>query len=173
MEDKSPVRGAAVVNNELEVGYDAAFESRWRHIELTSHVFMGVIVIAALGGVFGRGPLSHRTHQTPDGRLAVDFEPIARYGTSTQITMHLSPDTLGTARVVLNSTLIEPMGLQQIIPSPKSSEAVADGIAFVFDVAPRGDTAVRFVIKPNDIGPIRLAVSQGAIHLAWTQFILP
>jgi hypothetical protein len=184
MENRSPLRGADPVNNELEVGYNAAFESRWRHVELTSHAFMALIVAAALAGLFGRGPLSHRTHQTDDGRLAVDFEPITRYGTSTQITLHLSPDpaamgdqrevTHGTARVVLNSALVEPMGLQQVIPRPESTEAVGGGIAFVFNLAPLGQRAtVRFVVKPNDVGPIHLDARQGATRLGWTQFVLP
>jgi hypothetical protein len=184
MENKSPLRGADPVNNELEVGYNAAFESRWRHVELTSHAFMALIVAAALAGLFGRGPLSHRTHQTDDGRLAVDFEPITRYGTSTQITLHLSPDpaamgdqrevTHGTARVVLNSALVEPMGLQQVIPRPESTEAVGGGIAFVFNLAPLGQRAtVRFVVKPDDVGPIHLDARQGATRLGWTQFVLP
>jgi hypothetical protein len=184
MDQNSPIRGAAPVNNELEVGYDAAFESRWRHAELVSHVCMAVIVAAALSGFFGRGPLSHRTHQSEDGRLAVDFEPIARYGTSTQITLHLSPDVLsvgalsglkpGTAHVVLSSALIEPMGLQQVIPGPTSSEASGGGIGLVFNIpAGQSRAEIRFVTKPNDVGPIRLDVSQGNTHLSFTQFVLP
>jgi hypothetical protein len=184
VDQKSPLRGAAPVNNELEVGYDAAFETRWRHLELVSHAGMAVVVAAALAGVFGQGPLSHRTHQSEDGRLAVDFEPIARYGTSTQITLHLFSDMRGsgiqgaaapnTAHVVLDSALIEPMGLQQVIPLPASSGAVAGGIEFVFNV-PGGKTRaeVRFVIKPNTVGPVRLDVSQGNTQLSWTQFVLP
>jgi hypothetical protein len=184
MDENSPKRGAAAVNNELEVGYDAPFETRWRHIELASHVGMTVVVAAALVGLFGRGPLSHRTHQSNDGRLAVDYEPIARYGTTSQITLHLSSDGAvdgiegapksGAARVVLNSELVEPMGLQQIIPQPVRSEAVAGGVAFVFSVpAGKERAAVRFVIKPAEVGPVRLNVSQGNSHLAWTQFVSP
>jgi hypothetical protein len=184
VDQNSPLRGAAPVNNELEVGYDPAFETRWRHLELVSHAGMAVVVAAALAGLFGQGPLSHRTHQTEDGRLAVDFEPIARYGTSTQITLHLSSDTPGigvqgagapsTAHVVLDSALIEPMGLQQVIPLPARSGAVAGGIEFVFNV-PEGKARaeVRFVTKPNTVGPVRLDVSQGNAHLSWTQFVLP
>jgi hypothetical protein len=179
MADGSPIRGAAPINDELEVGYDADFEARWRHIELASHGCMLVVVAAALVGLFGRGPLSHRTHQSDDGRLAVDFEPIARYGTSTQITLHLSPDAQGagksgTARVFMNSALIEPMGLQQVIPEPASSAAVAGGTALVFNVPEeKSPVAVRFVVKPNNVGPIRLEARQGGSRLGWTQIVLP
>jgi hypothetical protein len=184
MEQHTAVRGAAPVDNELEVGYDEAFEARWRHLELASHAGMAVIVAAALAGLFGQGPLSHRTHQTGDGRLAVDIEPITRYGTSTQITLHLSSDRpsvrgqsstfSGTAHVILNSALIEPMGLQQVIPAPVSSKAVAGGIELVFNV-PSDATraAVRFVVKPNHVGPVRLEVRQADEDLAWTQVVLP
>jgi hypothetical protein len=177
--DDSPLRGAAPVNDDLEVGYDEAFETRWRHTQFVSHGCMVILVVAAAAGVFGRGPLSHRTLLSTDARLMVDFEPLARYGTSTQITLYLSSDVWGegqsgTAHVVLNSALIEPMGLQQVIPEPASSAAVAGGTALVFNVPEeKSPVAVRFVVKPNNVGPIRLEARQGGTRLGWTQFVLP
>ncbi len=66
------------------------------------------------------------------------------------------------------------MGLQQIIPSPARSQAIASGIEFVFNVPTQESrTAVRFVVKPNHVGPVRLEIRQGDAHLAWTQVVLP
>jgi hypothetical protein len=79
------------------IGFDQKFEKEWRKLEIGSHWVMVLFVLAALAGVFGRGPFSHRTHKTSDGRLAIDFEPLARWGTTTQLTVHLSSPKGGTA----------------------------------------------------------------------------
>jgi hypothetical protein len=185
MQTESPLRGAAPVNNELEVGYDAPFEGRWRYIEKASHIFMALFVLCSLSGLLGRGPLSHRTLETEDGRLAADFEPISRYGTTTQLTLHLSTSgsinasSPGDAsampvRVFLGSALVEPLGLQQVIPRPASSEAVDGGLVYTFNIPPGKDSAlVRFVLKPAVVGPVHLESRQGSETLSWIQWVLP
>ena len=176
--DAAP-RGADAVNDELEVGYDEAFEKKWRRIELSSHGLMLLIVLAALAGLFGQGPLSHRTHQTPDGRLAVDFEPLARFGTTTQVTLHLSSsDPADSApnpvRVFVSSALIEPLGLQQVIPEPVSTEPAGGGVIYTFNILSGKDSGlVRFQLMPSTIGPIRVDAHQGDESLSWTQVVLP
>lgn len=184
MDTSTPPRASGIVNDEFEVDYDAGFETKWRRIELFSHAFMLLFVLAALGGLFGRGPLSHRTQSTPDGRLAVDFEPLTRWGTTNQVTLHLSApmgdsDTsrAGAAadRVsVFVSSALEPLGLQQVLPQPNSTEAIRGGVAYAFDIAPGKETAlVRFVLKPSVVGPVRVEARQGGETLSWMQVVLP
>jgi len=174
MADEKP-RGAALVNDELEVGYDSAFERKWRTIELVSHGLMAAIVIAALAGLFGRGPLSHRTHWTPDHRFGVDFEPLARYGTTTQVTLHLSsPDPDVPVDVFVSSALIEPMGLQSIFPRPLDREAIGGGITYRFMIPAGQDSGLaRFVLKPATVGPVQIELHQGDASLSFRQWVLP
>jgi hypothetical protein len=173
------------VDDELEIGFDQTFERKWRRLELASHAAMGLFVVAALLGLFGRGPLSHRTHMTANGRLALDFEPVARWGTSTQITVHLSaPEVRSsvdegafqTISVSVNNAIVEPLGLQQIIPRPNATKAVSGGALYEFAI-PRGqDSAlVRFVLKPSAVGLIRADIGDGpeGNSLSWSQWILP
>jgi hypothetical protein len=48
---------------------------------------MVVAVVAGLLGLLGRGPYSHRALTDVSGRIAIDYEPVARNGTATQITV--------------------------------------------------------------------------------------
>jgi hypothetical protein len=176
MSTDTPQRGAAAVDDELEVGFDRDFEARWARAQIISHVVMIVIVIAALIGLLGRGPLSHRTLWTPDGRLGVNFEPLARFGTSTRVTLHLSAPggNPAQARVILSSSIVEPMGLQQIIPAPVGAEAAGRELAYTFDIAPGKDSGlVRFVFKPATVGPVQLYVKAGVDSISFTQWVLP
>ncbi len=178
MSPDAPLRGADAVNDELEVGFDEPFERRWRVVEHLARGGMLLIVLAALGGFFGEGPFSHRTHKTPDGRLAVDYEPLARFGTTTQVTLHLSSSaadgTIGHVRVFVSTVLVEPLGLQKVLPTPDSTEAVGGGIIYTFAVPPGVDSAlVRFQLMPSTIGPVRVDAHQGDEALTWTQWVLP
>ena len=173
------------IDNELEIGFDQKFERKWRTLEIASQGVMLLIVLAALVGLFGRGPLSHRTHMTSDGRLAVDFEPLARWGTTTQVTVHLSSPKDGTAgeggavqaRVFVSNEIVEPLGLQQVIPQPNATEANGGGVVYDFAIPPGRDGGlVRFVLKPSTVGLVTAEVREGTASgesLSWTQLVLP
>lgn len=182
MHDKS--HRLDTVDDELEIGFDQRFEKRWRRLEVASHGIMLLFALAALVGLFGKGPLSHRTHQTADGRLAVDFEPLARWGTSTQVTVHLSgpPSDSNSgaatpARLFVDNALVEPLGLQQVIPQPMSTKALRGGAVYEFDIPPgQGSAAVRFILKPATVGLVTGEVRQGGPDgeaLSWRELVLP
>jgi hypothetical protein len=173
------------IDDELEVGFDQTFERKWRRLELASHAIMALFVLAALLGLFGRGPLSHRTHMSANGRLSLDYEPLVRWGTSTQVTVHLStPDVRPAADegafqkiwVSVNNAVVEPLGLQQVIPQPDATKAIDGGTMYEFAVPPGQDDAlVRFVLKPSAVGLVHADVGDdsGANSLSWSQLVLP
>ena len=171
------MQGADLVNDELEVGFDEVFERRWHRAEQFGRVFMVLFVAAGLAGLFGVGPYSHHTDKTSDAALAVDFEPVARSQTGTQITLHLSNLTdMPTQRLFISSHVVEPMGLQLILPQPVNTQALNDGLLLTFAV-PAGtqDALVRLMLQPSGvIGLEHLeARLEGHAALRWTQLIVP
>jgi hypothetical protein len=177
--DNQTQHAADKVNDELDVGYDEKFENRWRQVELASHGFMLLFILAALAGLLGRGPLSHRTQRSINGLFSIDFEPLVRFGTSAQITVHLPPsrqpagDPMST-RLFLSSTIVEPLGIQQIIPRPSRAEAADGGAFYAFENASEaGGAMIRVVIKPSSVGPVHIEARLGGDRLSWTQWVLP
>ncbi|MCQ8240919.1 hypothetical protein [Rhizosaccharibacter radicis] len=175
------MRQIDILNDELQVGYDRMFEERWRRAELLGRAVMLLVVLAALAGLLGRGPFSHHSLRSPDGTLVVDFEPVARSGTDTQITLHLSPAACQEeAAIWLNGNFVEPMGLSGSQPMPLRSEARPDGVV-IHVGTPRAncrDTMIRLFAKPTGAGPVRLQARllddpDGRAALAWTQLVLP
>jgi hypothetical protein len=173
--DDAPLRGAAPVNDEFEVGYDAPFERSWRRAELIGQAVMLGFVALALSGLLGRGPFSHDTARTPDGLLSVDYEPVARQDTPTTITLHIAPalERNGVADVQLASTVIEPFGFERAAPIPAATRALADGLTLSFAVQPDQESLVRLAARPAGAGPIHLRAQVGGETLAWTQVVLP
>ena len=118
---------------------------------------------------------SHESQTAPSGASA-DYEPVARYDTPTQVTLHLHPAPgQATVAVRIDTGFVEPMGLATVQPLPVSSASHQGGIAMVFAVQPgKGDTLVRLNLKPTVVGPVSLSATVGdAAPLQWTQVILP
>jgi hypothetical protein len=168
---------ARLVNDEFEIGFSPAFENRWHTAELAGRVVMILVVVAALLGFAGEGPFSHRTIAAPGHDFAVDFEPVARHSTATQVTFHLHPPPgAATVHLFLDSHFVEPMGLLRTDPRAMASQTSGSGLLLTYAVPPgaAGDQLVRLVAQPNQVGPIALSASvDGGPRLAWTQVILP
>ena len=133
---------------------------------------MLAFVVVGPVGALGAGPLDHWSVAGSDG-VAVDHQPIARFGTATQITLHHPPGAGGRSfSVRRSSTFFEPLGVRGMMPLPISQTAVDGGTDAVFLAA--GSTGlVRRDGKPSRLGMIPLVVTVGgapAIHFA--EFVL-
>ncbi len=171
-----PVQGADRINDELEVGFDAGFERRWVWVQRAGVTFMLAIAIASLFGLLGRGPFSHRTERTAESGLAVDFEPVAREQTPTQVTLHLHNDTESPEmQVFIGTTTIEPMGLTRILPQPVSTRSVVGGLVVSVAVPPgTTDALLRLILQPGNPGLIQQQANLvGQPPIRWTQLVLP
>ncbi len=181
-----PVRGADRVNDELEVGYDQEFERRWNIAQNVGLVAMVLFLLVCLSGLLGRGPFSHRTANAPDGSLHVDFEPAAREGTPTQVTLRLANpgDAPMPVSVFVSGKMAEPMGLDRTVPDTEATMVGSKGLVLRFVVAPRqADAKIRLDAMPASAGIVRLQAWTGAdanadmpdqrhrVH--WTQVVLP
>ncbi len=170
------LRGADPINDELEVGFDEPFEASWLRAERVGRIVMALFIAAGLAGLLGRGPFSHRTEKSPQSALAVDFEPIARANAATQVTFHLdNPTDRKTMNLFISTNVIEPMGLQRVLPAPVSTKVVQNGIVLTVGV-PSGtvDAELRLVMMPSSLGPNQLeARLDDHAPIKWTQFIVP
>ena len=126
---------------------------------------MSAFVAAGLAGLLGRGPLSHRTEQSPASALAVDFEPIARSQAPTQVTFHIAnPTDAPTLDLFIGTNSVEPMGLQRIMPQPVSTKGVKDGLVLTLAIPPGTENAeIRLMLEPSVIGENEL-IAQLAGH---------
>lgn len=172
------LRGAdAVHHGELEVGFDEGFEHSWRRTQQVGRVAMLLVVAAGLAGLMGKGPFSHRTSATATGALAADREPVARYGTSTTVTLHLDTTKFAPGHdwaVHLNNAFVEPMGLQGALPAPLRQAADGGGLVLTFAFEPgEPEALIRLMLKPSGVGLAHLAARVGSEAIEWNQLVLP
>ncbi len=176
MDGVERLRGADPVNDEFEVGFNEPFEQGWLRAERAGRVVMVLFIAAGLAGLLGHGPLSHHTTKSAESGLAVDFEPIARSNAATQVTFHIdNPTEQPTLDLFISTNVVEPMGLQRVVPDPIRSRLVKNGIVLTVGV-PTGtqDAELRLMMMPDTMGPNQLeARLEDHAPIKWTQFIVP
>ena len=169
--------GVEPVNDDLEVGYNERFETSWTRVEAVGRVGMVLFIGAALLGLLGRGPLSHHQVVSADGALSVDFEPIARFGTETQVTFHVLHPPPGASEIALalGPGFGEPFGLGTIMPTPLRQVLGAHGTTMIFPIAAgQQNELIRLKATPVSTGPIHLSARlNDGPSLPWLQFVLP
>jgi hypothetical protein len=163
--------------DDLELGCDLPFEHRWWRVQRICWGVMILLLLGGVAGVFGNGPLSEVTANSPDGALQVRYERLARRETPAILELHLKKPVLarGQVRIRLNHTLVSRLRIKTIVPAPLKTEPLADGARFTFRTDPTVDSAtVLFVEDPSRPGLIEGEVAvEGAEAVRFRQFVYP
>jgi hypothetical protein len=118
----------------LELEQDAAFQRREWRIQRVGWAIWAAIVLAALAGLTGPGPLSHREAATADGRLSVKYDRFVHYHHPTPIEVTLRPasETDDRLRLRLSQSMLDRILIERIEPEPMSRELTAGGVWYEF-----------------------------------------
>jgi hypothetical protein len=156
---------------------DPDFEDRWWHIQKGAWGVMVLLVLAGLTGIFGRGPLSKATVNTPGVPLHVQYERFPRLKTPASLEVNFAKQTLTSsqAHVLLKGDMMNKLRIQQVMPMPASTQPLPDGAIFTFNLPPTANSAkVVFVQQASSAG-----FTSGEVALLGTppirlkQFIYP
>jgi hypothetical protein len=144
---------------------------------------MALFVLAALVGLFGgvRSATALTKRPTAAWRWTLSLGALGHHhpgdGSPKRRMMEPKRAKAVLARVFVSNEIVEPLGLQQVIPQPNATEAIGGGAVYYFAIPPGQDSAmVRFVLKPSAVGLVSAEVRQGAPggeSLTWIQLVLP
>jgi hypothetical protein len=154
---------------QLQIDEDLNFQRREWKIQRVAWVAMALLIIAALLGVFGTGPLSSATIEREGLRL--EHERFCRWqrGTDLRFTIGGTGDPV---LLLLGSEYLDRVKIERITPEPGKVEAVSDGVVFQFFL--QGPAAVTFHLTPKKFGLVsgKARLDQAA-PITFTQFIYP
>jgi hypothetical protein len=159
----------------LQLDDDLPGQRREWRVERVGWVAMGLIVAAALLGVFGGGPLSH-AYARADG-VELRYERFQREQAPDAWRLAVDPALTrgGRFHVRVDQTLLDVLELDRIEPQPVAQVAGPGYVDSVFD-AHGGDrpASVDFRFRPARIGRItgRVTIDDGA-PLFIDQFVYP
>lgn len=162
---------------DIEAGCDLPFERRWWRLQRISWVILSLLLLAGVAGLFGHGPLSRATVHPLGSALEVRYDRLARRETPSLLELRVETSALvsGRVRIRLNRELVDRMQLKQIVPTPLSSEPLADGARFIFQTDPSRDAAfIVFSENPTTPGLVDAEVTiEGEQPVRFRQFVYP
>lgn len=158
-----------MIRSQLEIDADVHFQRRvWTGQRIGWFFFAGLIITALLG-FFGGGPVSRASVQ--GSGLGIEYERFARFQKSTQIRLALA--VAGhPAQVELSRRYFDAVQIEEITPEPLAVESANEWLIYQF--SGRGNVLVTFRLRPQRFGSLtgtaRLA---GAQPVQFRQFIYP
>ena len=145
----------------------------WK-VEHWGWTVFGLILLAALLGVFGEGPVGRAKAQ--NSQLLVEYDRFARYQARAHLKIHLrSPVANSMPALSIARDFLDRVEVQHITPQPQRVRMTKDALIYIFDAARTNENAmITLQYKPARYGktPVTLALVDGA-QLQFTQFFYP
>lgn len=162
---------------DLDIEQDLTFQNRSWALQRVIWGLMALVILLAMLGLFGDGPLSRAVAGGSSKGLWVEYDRFARFQAPTVLKLHLtrqSPDVT-QARVWVSNAFLDSCRLARINPEPVESIVESDRVEYVFLLGDPGQTStVRMFIFPEKPGEIVCRMGlEGEPHLGFTMFAFP
>ena len=164
-------------DQDLEIEQDLRFLRRSRQVQRAGWLGMGAVLVLALAGILGSGPLSRQEAALP-GLLRLDYQRFARYDAPHRLTVHLEPAATSAAdvRVWFDRRYLEGSRVETVTPPPSRVEGAGDRLVYVFALArPREPARIVFDLQARQIGAVsgRVGLDGVEAFAPFGQFIYP
>jgi hypothetical protein len=127
------------------------------------------IVIAAILGFTGEGPLAHQSTQLPGGAFSLDYDRYVRSANQTSLQVQLN--RAGQQRVAISQDYLSKFQIGTITPQPQQSTVLGDRTVFTFNVQPGAQ--LQFQVTPTQIGSHSGTVWTRDGRISFRQFVYP
>jgi hypothetical protein len=118
----------------------------WR-IQRIGWIVVAMLLVLALAGLFGNGPLSHAHADGPTGRI--DYERFVRNGSPAQLVVTPS-GSRGVSRIEITAAYLEAVRIERITPEPTAVRMQGERLLYEFDAVAPG-AAISFHIDPQQL----------------------
>lgn len=139
---------------------------------------VALVLIAALLGLLGPGPLSRMSQTAVDGSLHVDYGLIEHYEAPAELRLgiDLGAADEGAVKLSVSRSFADAITPESVSPIPVAVEAIGDQALYTFKMKDleqgQGKIVLRF--QHNDFGMLKYDIGlEGRESLRITQYILP
>ena len=136
----------------LDIQDDPVFQRReWLVQRVGWWLFLAVLLAAVLG-VFGSGPLSDA--EIIDAHAAIRYERFLRRDAPTTITIQLSRTAKPETSVRVDREYLAGLQIERIIPQPQDEQAEGESVVFRFATHGTGSAVITFHVRPMKPGEL-------------------
>lgn len=160
---------------DLDISEDMGHHRRAWVVKRVAWALGTVILLAALVGVCGHGPISKTSGRDSTGALEVEYDWVGRYNSPALLTISVKAPGKDEIRLALDQALLDQMEIKRIDPEPKETIAAENGLLMVIakeESAEVGQVTIRY--DPDGYGESRGFITlQGSGSVEIKQFFLP
>ncbi|HWH28620.1 MAG TPA: hypothetical protein VNU26_06590 [Mycobacteriales bacterium] len=159
----------------LQVAQHDVFQRREWTAQRIGWATMGLVVVAALAGLLGPGPLSGRTATSVDGLVEVRYQRFGHLEADDLMTVVLAPAAVTgeSADVELAEDWLRSVDISGITPEPMEQVATDYGVRLTVATEPGAPVDLQITFRASQIGPIDAGVRFEGRALSFGQFIYP
>ena len=160
-----------------DFGQDLHFQRREWRAERIGWVALAGLIVAAMLGLLGDGPLSATSADSPDGSMHLEYQRFGRVTATQALRLRFRPvsDEDHRYRVWLSAPYREANRVREVSPTPERVEDDRGRVVYVFRALEiERSTEVMFYVQPRAAGscPGRIGLV-GGDSVAFRQFIYP
>ncbi|HZH42938.1 MAG TPA: hypothetical protein VEY50_02475 [Lysobacter sp.] len=160
---------------DLQLHEDLAHERREWKLQRIGWVLWALLLLAALLGLLGHGPLSDNTARDAAGLASVRHQRFERYEAPSHYDIEAAPAAAAgdVLTLRLERPVLERLELERFEPEPLHVRADGDALLFAFARSPQRTTRVRVFFRPQRFGTLRARIGVGAARVQFNQFVYP
>lgn len=162
---------------DLELGQDLMYQRRKWVVERTGWTAMLLLILAALTGLFGAGPLSKTRAESTDALLSVEYDRFARLMSPLRLRVHIDAGAVqdDEIRLWISRAYLERTRIQHITPQPSRVETGPDRLIYVFRAAQENiPVTLIFHFEAERFGPMQARMGlEDRQALEFSQFVYP
>lgn len=130
--------------------------------------FFALVVISAILGLFGNGPLSYKSQES-NGNL-LEYEKFGRFQSEMELKLTVRPQN-GTGVVSVPKSYLEEFDIEKVFPEPREQKVVGENHVFTFT----GDSPITVVVYllPQQTGTINTTIHANNQPFQLSQYIYP
>lgn len=157
---------------EIEINEEPDHRRRAEKVRTAGRILVALLLVAALAGAFGGGPLSEGVIESAGLRL--EYQRIARFNSPEKLKLHI-PAPSEEIRLHIDSQFLESIDIERIDPEPKEMELMRTGQIWIFPVQDTNSpVSISIDYRPDGFGKTSGQIEiEGRGALAFKQFYFP
>jgi hypothetical protein len=146
----------------------------WK-MERLGWTVMLLIIVGALAGLFGPGPLTTQERSTGDGALAIEYHAVEHNAAPGRLIIRVRQVAEAkTLRLNLSRSFSDHATTESIVPSPLSAEARDDAVVYTFAAHSPDGVVLTYRYQYDSIGVFDHQVAlNGGESIRFRQYVLP
>lgn len=128
-------------------------ERVWRFERVGWYVLV-VIILLALAGAFGNGPLSDAQVTSTDGRIQVEYQRLSRSGTTDDLRITVHGIAGKPVKVMLGGSLLREASIETMQPEPQSSISHGEALLLQLGTSRDGIATLYLTLRSESVGTL-------------------